>query len=137
MGRVIAIDYGTKRTGIAVTDPMKIIAHALDTIDTKDIFNFLNDYLQNENVETIVVGFPLNLQGKETNATQHVKGFVRKLKKSFPGINIEITDERYSSKLALQAMITAGVKKSQRKDKKNLDKISATIILQNYLNHIV
>ena len=133
MPRILAIDYGTKRVGLAVTDPLKIIASALDTIHSKDIINFLKEYLEKEEVEAFVVGMPVNLDGEETNNTPHVKGFVKILKKTFPDISVHLHDERFTSKLALQAMIAGGYSKKDRREKGNIDKISATIILQSFM----
>jgi putative holliday junction resolvase len=133
MPRILAIDYGTKRVGLAVTDPLKIIASALDTVHSKDIFVFLKTYLETEEVEAFVVGMPVNLDGEDTNNTPHVKGFVRNLKKTYPDIPVHLHDERFTSKMALQAMIAGGSSKKDRREKGNIDKISATIILQSYM----
>jgi putative holliday junction resolvase len=133
MPRILAIDYGTKRVGLAVTDPLKIIASALETVHSKDIFNFLKEYLEREEVETFVVGMPVNLDGEDTNNTAHVKGFVKNLRKMFPDINVHLHDERFTSKMALEAMITGGFSKKDRREKGNIDKISAVIILQSFM----
>jgi putative holliday junction resolvase len=133
MPRILAIDYGTKRVGLAVTDPLKIIASALDTVHSKDIFVFLKTYLETEEVEDFVVGMPVNLDGEDTNNTPHVKGFVKNLKKTFPDIPVHLHDERFTSKMALQAMIAGGSSKKDRREKGNIDKISAAIILQSYM----
>jgi putative holliday junction resolvase len=133
MPRILAIDYGTKRVGLAVTDPLKIIATALDTVHSKDIFVFLKTYLETEEVESFVVGMPVNLDGEDTNNTPHVKGFVKNLKKTYPEIPVHLHDERFTSKMALQAMIAGGSSKKDRREKGNIDKISATIILQSYM----
>jgi putative holliday junction resolvase len=133
MPRILAIDYGTKRVGLAVTDPLKIIASALDTVHSKDIFVFLKTYLEIEEVEAFVVGMPVNLDGEDTNNTPHVKGFVKNLKKTYPDIPVHLHDERFTSKMALQAMIAGGSSKKDRREKGNIDKISATIILQSYM----
>lgn len=133
MPRILAIDYGTKRVGLAVTDPLKIIASALDTVHSKDVINFLKDYLESEEVEAFVVGMPVNLDGEDTNNTSHVKGFVKNLQKTFPDIPIHLHDERFTSKIALQAMILSGYSKKDRREKGNIDKISAVIILQSYM----
>lgn len=129
----MAIDYGLKRTGIAVTDPLKIIANALDTFPTSEIIDFLNNYLSKEKVETIVVGYPLNLDDSPTHATAEVEKFIQKLSKKYPEIRIEKEDERFTSKMAVEAMVAGGMKKKDRRKKENIDKISATIILQSYL----
>ncbi len=133
MGRIVAIDYGTKRVGIATTDPLQLIASPLGTVHSKDVINFLKDYSTNEQVEAFVVGMPKNLQNEDTNATIHVKQFVVVLKRTFPEKEVHLIDERFTSKMALQTMIAGGTKKKDRAKKENLDKISATIILQSYL----
>ncbi|MFH2140830.1 MAG: Holliday junction resolvase RuvX [Bacteroidota bacterium] len=136
MGRILAIDYGLKRTGLAISDPLKIIASSLDVIHPDILIEYIVNYLKSECIECIVVGFPKKLNNQNTDLTQHVVGLIRKLKKTFPDIAIEKADERFTSKIAMQAMIDGGVKKSQRRDKKMIDKISATLILQNYLNYL-
>lgn len=133
MGRIIAIDYGTKRVGLATTDPLQIIASALDTIHAKDVLQFLKDYAKQEDVESFVLGMPTKLDGTDTNATPHVRQFHKQLKKHFPEKPVYLHDERFTSKMALDAMIAGGSKKKDRRDKGNIDKISATIILQSYL----
>jgi putative holliday junction resolvase len=137
MPRIIAIDYGSKRVGLAVTDNLKIIATALDTIHSKDVLDFLEKYMQKEEVEAFVVGMPKNLDGEDTNNTQLVEIFTKHLKKKFPNIPIHLVDERFTSKIALDAMIMSGSKKKDRNNKSgNIDKVSAVIILQDYLNSI-
>lgn len=133
MGRIVAIDYGTKRVGLATTDPLQMIASPLGTVHSKDVINFLKEYDANEQIEALVVGMPKNLQNEDTNATIHVKQFVVLLKKTFPEKKIHLIDERFTSKMALQTMIAGGTKKKDRAKKENIDKISATIILQSYL----
>lgn len=133
MPRIVAIDYGTKRVGLAVTDPLKIIATALDTIHSKDVIQFLKDYHQQEGIELFVVGMPKRLDGTETHATKHVEAFINLLKKNFPDMGIETHDERFTSKIALDAMIAGGTTKKYRREKGNLDKVSAVVILQSYL----
>lgn len=133
MGRVLAIDYGNKRVGIAVTDPLKLIATPLDTVHAKDVLDFLKAYTQKEEVETIVVGMPKTLDNNPTDVTSAVVGFVRKLKKELPAIPVFTVDERFTSKMAFQAMIDGGLKKKDRRNKETVDKVSATIILQSYL----
>lgn len=134
MARILAIDFGTKRTGIAVTDPLQIIATALDTVRTHDLLDFLIKYAQKEPVEAFVVGMPHRLDGSDTNNTQHVKGFIKQLRKAFPQTPVHDHDERFTSSMAMQAMIAGGMKKSDRRDKANVDKISAVIILQSFLS---
>ncbi|MCU0445684.1 MAG: Holliday junction resolvase RuvX [Microscillaceae bacterium] len=133
MPRIIAIDYGSKRVGLAVTDPLQIIATALDTIHAKDVIDYLKKYLQNEDVEAFVVGKPSDMLGKPTDATPLVEAFVNLLKKNFPEKPIHLHDERFTSKMALAAMIAGGTKKKDRQNKGNIDKVSAVIILQSYL----
>jgi len=133
MGRLLAIDYGTKRTGIAVTDPEKIIASSLTTVPTKDVISFLIQYMEEENVEAIVVGMPKDLFNKDSHSTQAVKQFVSQLKGKFSAFPIHLHDERFTSKMALDAMIRSGSSKSDRRKKENIDKLSATIILQSYM----
>ncbi len=133
MARIMGIDYGKKRTGIAVTDPLQIIASALETVSTPDLFSFLNQYLATEEVEIIVVGEPLNLDGSPTDATPLVYQFVKKLKTKFPSIPIELTDERYTSKRAKEFILKSGVNKKKRRDKSLVDKISAALILEDYM----
>jgi len=136
MGRILAIDFGTKRVGLAVTDPLKIIATALDTVHSKDVIEFLKKYDQAEEIEIFVLGMPKKLDNTDTNATPHVRQFHNLLKKNFPQKPVYLHDERFTSKMALDAMIAAGSKKKDRREKGNIDKISATIILQSYLESI-
>lgn len=133
MGRIIAIDYGGKRAGLAVTDPLKIIASALDTVHPNDLMAYLKAYLEKETVEAFVIGWPTNLDGSDTNATQLVQGFSKKLEKEFPSLPVHRHDERFTSKMALDAMIQGGTSKKYRREKGNVDKISAVIILQSFL----
>ena len=133
MGRIVALDYGTKRVGIAVTDPSAIIATPLETIHSKDILEFLKIYDDKENIKSFVVGLPKKLNNTDTHATKPVRMFVRQLGKKFPGKEIHLCDERFTSKIAQQAMLEGGMKKKDRQNKWNVDKISATIILQSYL----
>ena len=134
MPRILAIDYGTKRCGIAVTDPSQIIATGLTTVHSKDIIEFLKKYMEKEVVETIVVGEPKNLKGEKTDASEHADGFVTLLKKHFPQMKIARIDERFTSKMATQAIIDSGMKKKDRQNKALVDEVSATIILQSYLS---
>lgn len=137
MPRIIAIDYGLKRTGLAVTDPLKIIATGLTTVETPKLFSFLKEYCRNETVERFVIGEPKNLDDSDTHATPLVKKAVERLKKEFPSIPVELVDERFTSKMASQAMIEMGMKKKQRQNKALVDEIAATIMLQEYLQRIV
>lgn len=134
MGRIVAIDYGLKRTGIATTDPQKIIASPLETVPTSELLEFLRQYHQTEQIEKIVVGMPKNLQGEDTDATKPVEAFVSKLERQFPKIEVSLIDERFTSKMALDAMIAGGMKKKDRQKKENVDKISAAILLQSYMD---
>lgn len=135
MPRVIAIDYGFKRVGLAVTDPLQMIASALDTVHPKDLISFLEKYMLAEEVEAFVVGMPKNLNNEATHTTQAVESLIKNLQKKFPDKKIYTLDERFTSKIALNTMIQAGSKKKDRHNKSgNLDKISATIILQDFLN---
>lgn len=133
MARIICIDYGGKRTGIAVTDPMQIIATALTTVPTNTLLTYLQQYIQQEPVELILIGEPKHLDDSATDATYMVHGFVKVLKKNFPTIPVEMVDERYTSKLASQSMIAMGMKKKDRRQKGNVDQIAATIMLQEWL----
>lgn len=135
MARILCIDYGGKRTGIAVTDPLQIIASALTTVPTKELMPFLKDYTLREEVELILIGEPLNLDDSATHATPLVKAAIARLRKEFPHIPIETVDERYTSKMASRAMVEMGMKKKDRRKKENIDQIAATIMLQEYLGN--
>lgn len=134
MGRILSIDYGKKRTGLAVTDPLKIIATALDTVLTAELMPYLKKYLETETVEEFVIGLPVNLNNQDTDATEEVRKFAEHLKSVYPDVPQNFYDERFTSKMAMQSMIDAGTKKKDRREKGNLDKISAVIILQSYLS---
>jgi len=133
MGRIIAIDYGRKRVGLAVTDELQIIATALTTVHSKDVFSFLKDYCKNEKVDCFVVGEPRQMNNEVSEAAEFIEPFVKKLKKEFPVIPVERYDERFTSKMATQAILDAGLKKKKRRDKALVDKISAVLILQSWL----
>ncbi len=133
MSRILAIDYGLKRTGLAVTDPLKIIATALETVETSTLLSYLQKYMAREPVERFVLGYPLRLNSQETEMTPHVRALEEKLKSSFPAIPISRIDERFTSSLAKQALIAGGMKKKDRRVKGNVDKVSAVLILQSYL----
>ena len=135
MARIICIDYGGKRCGLAVTDPLQIIATALTTVDTKELFTFLADYFLKEPVELILIGEPLNLDNTPTDATPLVQKAIIDLGKKFPHIPIQTVDERYSSKNAVRAMVEMGMKKNDRRDKKTIDRVAATMLLQEYLSN--
>ena len=134
MGRIISLDYGVKRTGIAVTDSLKLIASGLKTVETSALLQFLKDYCKTETVDVIVVGLPKQMNNQLSESEALIKPFVKILKSSFPLICIEREDERFTSKMALQSMIDAGSTKKQRRNKATIDQISATLILQSYLN---
>jgi putative Holliday junction resolvase len=133
MARILAFDYGTKRVGIAVTDPLQIIATGLETLHPKDIIEYLKKYLITEEVEAFVIGDPKQMDGTPSESAQHVKGFSTLLKKSFPAIPQYWVDERFTSKLAQQTIMRSGLKKSDRRDKDRVDTIAATIILQYFM----
>ena len=135
MPRIVSIDYGAKRTGIAVTDPLQIIATALETVRSHDLLEFLKTYSNTQTIESFVVGMPKNLDNTDTNNTPLVKTFIKHLKKAFPELPVYEHDERFTSKIALQSMIASGTKKSDRRDKGNIDKVSAVIILQSFLEN--
>jgi putative Holliday junction resolvase len=135
LARIICIDYGGKRCGLAVTDPLQIIATALTTVDTKELFTFLADYFSKEAVELILIGEPLNLDNSPTDATPLVQKAIIDLGKKFPTIPIQTIDERYSSKNAVRAMVEMGMKKNDRRDKKTIDRVAATMLLQEYLSN--
>ncbi len=134
MARILCIDYGGKRTGLAVTDPLKIIAVGLTTIVSGTLVSFLKEYFQKEEVELILIGEPRNLDDSDTHATSLVYTAIKRLNKEFPGIPVKKIDERYTSKLASRAMVEMGMKKKDRRDKGNMDQIAATMMLQEYLN---
>lgn len=133
MGRLLAIDFGEKRTGIAVTDELQIIASGLTTVLTEDLILFLEDYTQKENVEKFIIGKPKQMNNEDSESETHIQKFLDQLTRKFPGIPVEREDERFTSKLAFQTMIDSGLKKKQRRNKGLVDEISATIILQSYL----
>ena len=133
MTRLLALDYGTKRVGIAVTDELQLIASGLCTIRTHDCMDFLIEYLSKESVSTIVMGMPKNLRNQNTDATPYVKGFAKQIRKQFPEMKVELIDERFTSKIAFQSMIDSGLKKKARQDKTLIDEVSATLILQSYM----
>jgi putative Holliday junction resolvase len=133
LGRILSIDYGRKRVGLAVTDPLKIIATALDTVHANEALDYIEKYLEGESVELFVVGLPKNLDNRDAESMRDVKPFVKRLQAKFPNIPVVWVDERFTSKLAQKAMIDAGFKKSDRRRKENIDKISAVIILQSYM----
>lgn len=136
MARILSIDYGAKRTGVAVTDTLQIIANSLATVPTNELMKYLSEYFTKEEVETVVVGLPTQTNGELSENATRVKTFVRKFKEKFPQINVVMHDERFTTVLAHQAIISSGVKKSARRDKGLADRVSAVIILQSYLEQI-
>lgn len=136
MERILAIDFGTKRIGLAVTDTNRIIATALDTVPSAQIFDYLTNYLKKENVSQIVIGLPKHLNGSESGPIEALNNFKKAISKLFPNIAIESIDERFTSKIAVDSMLLSGAKKKDRENKSNIDKISAVIILQDYLSQL-
>jgi len=133
MGRILAIDFGLKRTGLAVTDSLKIIANGLETVPTHSLISFLETYFKQETVDEVVIGMPKNLDNSDTDSTAGVRIFIKSFKKKFPGLPLHEHDERFTSKLAMQAMIAGGMSKKDRRIKGNVDRVSATIILQSFM----
>jgi putative holliday junction resolvase len=133
MARILAIDYGSKRVGVAVTDPLQLIATGLTTVHSKDVLEFLKNYISKESVEAFVVGIPKRLDNTSTHATPLIESFIRQLKKVFPEIPVYGIDERFTSKIASRTLIESGVKKKDRQKKELLDTVSATLILQSFM----
>ena len=133
MARLLAIDYGTKRVGIAITDEFQMIASGLCTVRAHDCMDFLKDYLSKESVSDIVIGLPKDLNDKKTDATPYVKGFAKQIRKEFPDLDVHFIDERFTSKIAFQSMIDGGLKKKDRQNKALVDEVSATLILQSFM----
>lgn len=136
MGRYLALDYGTKRTGIAVSDTLKIIANGLTTVPTHTLLDYLKTYLQKEDVERIIVGLPKQMNNEYSENIKHIRPFVKKLQSLYPDMQIEYYDERFTSALAHKTMLDAGLKKTDRQNKSLVDEISATIILQGYMESL-
>ncbi len=136
MGRILAIDYGKKRTGLAVTDPMRIVANPLETIETTTLLKWLEAYLSKEQVDIIVLGHPKQMNGQESESMQYIRPFMAQFKNAFPDRELVLFDERFTSVLAHRAMIDGGMKKKQRQDKAVVDKIAACIILESYLESL-
>ena len=134
MGRILSIDYGKKRTGLAVTDPLQIIATGLTTVETPKLMAFLKEYFAKEPVEEVIIGMPTNMDNSDTHATPLVRQFMVQFKKAFPALPITEVDERFTSKMASMAMLEMGLKKKQRQNKSLVDEIAATIMLQEYMN---
>ncbi len=133
MGRIIGLDYGRKRTGIAATDPMQIIANSITTVASSEVLDFLINYSLKEDIEAFVIGYPVQMNNQPSEAIRYINPFITKLKKTFPGKDVILVDERFTSKIAFQTMIAGGVKKKDRQNKALVDSISATIILQSFL----
>ena len=136
MGRILAIDYGAKRTGIAATDPLKMIASPLETVSTGEVIDFLKKYFSKEEVECVVIGKPVNLDNSDSEIEKQIQSFIVNLKKQFADMKIERMDERFTSKIAQSAILDSGIKKMERRNKSLVDKVSATLILQSYLETI-
>jgi putative holliday junction resolvase len=135
MSRILAIDYGTKRIGLAVTDPMQIFASPLNTVSPKEFDNFIEGYLKAEEVEAFVIGYPVQMNNQPSVSVKYIDPFIQKLKRTFPEKDIHLVDERFTSQMALRTMIDGGVKKKDRQNKSMVDKISASIILQSFLDN--
>jgi len=136
MDRYIGIDYGRKRTGIAASDPLGIFASALDTIDSTKLIDYLKNYANGERIVAFVVGYPVNMNGQPSEAQADVDVFLKRLEKAFPGVPVHLEDERFTSVLAQRVMIDGGMKKSERREKGSVDRISAALILQSYLDRL-
>ena len=136
MGRILAIDFGRKRTGLAVTDPLRITANPLLTVETKELIQWLTDFFAREQVDEVVIGHPTQMNGQESESMNYIRPFIGVFKKTFPTIPITMYDERFTSVLAHQAMIAGGMKKKARQDKATVDKIAACIILEGYLDSL-
>jgi putative Holliday junction resolvase len=134
MGRILGIDFGNKRIGIAVTDSLKIIASPLETVKTSDFEKFLEKYLKTETIDELVVGYPVQMNNNPSDSVKYIDPFIRRLKKLLPGVPVHLVDERFTSRMALRAMIEGGVKKMDRRDKSIVDKISASLILRSFLD---
>ena len=137
MGRILAIDYGQKRVGLAVTDPLKITANGLDTVPVHEIFNYLKQYIAREDVEKFVIGLPKQMDGNDSSSMQYILPFTNRLRKQFPDIEVVFIDERFTSVLAHNTMIEAGLRRKDKQNKALVDKIAATIILQTYLSSTI
>ena len=135
MGRILAIDYGTKRIGLAISDPFQIFAFPLDTVSPKEFDSFLEVYMKTEEVDAFVIGYPVTMNNVPSETVKYINPFIRKLKKTFPEKFLHLADERFTSQMALRTMVDGGVKKKGRQDKSMVDKISASIILQSFLDN--
>jgi putative Holliday junction resolvase len=135
MGRLLGIDYGTKRIGLAVTDPLNIFASPLITVKNHEFYSFLSDYLKTESIDAFVIGYPVQMNNQPSESVKYIDPFIRKLEKEFPGKPVHRIDERFTSQIAFKAMIDGGVKKNDRRDKAMIDRTSAAIILQSFLDN--
>jgi putative Holliday junction resolvase len=136
MGRLFAIDYGRKRVGIAVSDELKIIANALTTVGSSEIFTFIENYQKTNQIDAFIVGYAIDMLGRESESMRYIAPFVQKLKKTYSNIPVHLVDERFTSKMAKEAILMTGAKKSKRQDKSLIDRVSATIILQTYMQNL-
>jgi putative holliday junction resolvase len=134
MGRIIGIDYGTKRIGLAVTDPLQIFASPLETVGSADFFTFIENYIRKEPVDSFVIGYPVTLNNIPSDSVKSLDPFLKKLKKLYPGKEVHLVDERFTSQIAMRTMIDGGIRKTARRDKALVDRISASIILQSFLD---
>jgi putative Holliday junction resolvase len=134
MGRIIGIDYGTKRIGLAVTDPLQIFASPLDTVGPDEFYSFIVNFLKTDVIDAFVIGYPVQMNNQPSESVNQINPFIKKLKRTFPDKQIHLIDERFTSKMALQTMIDGGVRKNDRRDKSLVDKISASILLQSFLD---
>lgn len=134
MGRILGIDYGKKRVGLAVTDPLQIFASPLNTVKAQEFDNFLNEYLMSDQIEAFVIGYPVQLNNKPSESVKYIDPFIKRLRKRFPEIPVHLVDERFTSQIAFRTMIDGGVKKKARQNKLIVDMISASIILQSFLD---
>ncbi len=134
MGRVLGIDYGNKRIGLAVSDPLNIFASPLKTIPAHDFFGFIEEYAKKESIDAFVIGYPVQMNNQPSESVKYIDPFIRRLQKSYPGITLHLVDERFTSRIAQKAMIDGGLKKNKRKDKGIVDRTSAAIILQSFLD---
>jgi putative holliday junction resolvase len=134
MGRIMGIDYGNKRVGLAVTDPSRMFSFPLETVPTTDFDKFLSEYLKTETVDAFVIGYPVQMNNKPSESVRYINPFIKKLKKTYPEKDIHLADERFTSKMAMKTIIDGGVKKKERQNKSLVDKISASIILSSYLD---
>lgn len=137
MGRILAIDYGKKRTGLAVTDPMRIIASPLETVPTHTLLAWLTAYFEREKVDEVVIGHPRQLSGEDSESMQYIRPFMEQFRKTFPAMPLRQYDERFTSVLAHQAMLDGGMKKKQRQDKAVVDRLAACIILEDYMSFLI